>query len=310
MAIYDCFCFFNEIDILEARLRLLDEKIDFFVIAEAEYTHSGKVKGFMLESFRERLDPWWRKIVYIKVKDKGMPQDTWYLENVQRNRILEGINPDDDDIILISDIDEIPFPSKIPQKLPHGKVKCFLQNNRYYFFDCAVEGNLIWEGGTKALSFLTIKDDLLSDRGVRYNDFSFKENLNKGVTLTKVRLFRHLSYIFDGGYHLGWMGGVEAISKKVGATSHQEINTDSRRDVNDIKRNLKNHIDPLTGKNIFYIESYGHRDLSLMRLLPASFSSSGMLNKPSSRLYVKIRYRFELLVIILRNFLRRSFDRT
>mgnify|MGYP001261484806 CR=1 FL=1 len=55
MKVYDCFCFFNEIDILEARLNLLDEKVDYFVISEAEYTHSGKYKGFGLEIHKKRL---------------------------------------------------------------------------------------------------------------------------------------------------------------------------------------------------------------------------------------------------------------
>ena len=308
LAIYDCFCFFNEIDILEARLKLLDQKVDYFVISEAAYTHSGRFKGFTLDSFRDRLLPWWDKIKYIKVYDKGSEVDTWILENQQRNRLLDEIRPENDDVILISDIDEVPFPSRIPDKVEPGKVICLLQHMRYYFADCAIENHLIWEGGTRALSFLTVRDNLLSEKGVKYNAVSFKKELNSGVTLTKVRLYRHLHFIADGGFHLAWMGGVEAIVKKINATSHQEINTESLCEPSHITRSLSDGLDPITGKNIFLLKPFNVEGELLLKLLPPSFLSDDTMKQPFSIATIRASYYFELMIIYARNFARKLFD--
>jgi len=308
LAIYDCFCFFNEIDILEARLKLLDEKVDYFVISEAAYTHSGRFKGFTLDSFRDRLSPWWDKIRYVKVHDKGSAVDTWILENQQRNHLLDEVSPEDDDVILISDIDEVPFPSKIPDKVAPGKVICLLQHMRYYFADCAVKGHLVWEGGTRAICFSTVRGNMLSEKGVKYNPISFKKELNSGVTLTKVRLYRHLHFIADGGFHLGWMGGVEAIAKKIGATSHQEINTVSRREPLNISRCLSGGLDPITGKNLFFLKPFSVEGELLLKLLPTSFLSRNIIKLPLSIGIVRVSYYLELMTIYARNFARKLFD--
>ncbi len=308
MAIYDCFCFYNEIDILELRLKLLDRKVDYFVISEAEYTHSGKFKGFTLESFRDRLSPWWNKIKYVRVYEKGRKEDTWFLENRQRNLLLSKINPEDNDIILISDIDEVPFPTRIPNKVKPGKVLCLLQHMRYYYANCAVENHLIWEGGTRALAYVTVKNNLLSEKGVKYNYISFRKELNEGVTLTKVRLYRHLQFIPDGGFHLSWMGGIEAILKKLHATSHQEINTAFRRDKSNILRCLTEGSDPITGKKLFNLKPFNAEGESLTQMLPHSFFTNDIIKKPSSITIVKVRYHFEMMLIYIRNFARILLD--
>lgn len=68
MKIYDCFTFFNELDLLELRLAELYNYVDYFVIVEADKTHSGKPKEFILEKNFSRYARWRNKIIHLKVK--------------------------------------------------------------------------------------------------------------------------------------------------------------------------------------------------------------------------------------------------
>ncbi|MGH2552631.1 MAG: hypothetical protein ACRDEB_02875, partial [Chitinophagaceae bacterium] len=71
MKIIDCFTFFNELDLLEFRLKLLDEQVDHFVIAESNLTHSGHPKPFYFEENKSRFGPWENKIIYIPIKQSA-----------------------------------------------------------------------------------------------------------------------------------------------------------------------------------------------------------------------------------------------
>ena len=67
--IYDCFNFFNELDILEIRLNVLYEHVDYFVIVESSITHSGEEKPFYFEENKERYSKFLDKIIHYKVYD-------------------------------------------------------------------------------------------------------------------------------------------------------------------------------------------------------------------------------------------------
>lgn len=113
MKVYDCFTFFNEFELLELRLNLLNNVVDYFVLVEANKTHKNEIKEFNFEKNKHRFTEFLSKIIYIKVDD--MPEydssNEWKLENYQRNCIVRGLqNVAPEDIIFISDIDEIPKP--------------------------------------------------------------------------------------------------------------------------------------------------------------------------------------------------------
>jgi hypothetical protein len=109
MKIYDCFTFFNELDVLEFRLQELYDTVDYFVIAEANKSHSGKPKDYILLDNWDRFAKYADKIKRIQVDDFPESPDSWVREKFQRwalNRGLTDIQPDD--IIITSDLDEIP----------------------------------------------------------------------------------------------------------------------------------------------------------------------------------------------------------
>ena len=47
--VYDCFLFFNELDLLEVRMHELNNSVDFFVLQESTKTHSGKPKSLYFQ---------------------------------------------------------------------------------------------------------------------------------------------------------------------------------------------------------------------------------------------------------------------
>ena len=69
--IVDCFTFFNELDLLEIRLKYLYDTLDYFVIVEADQTFSGENKSYVLEEHWERFRPYHPKMVYVQLKMKS-----------------------------------------------------------------------------------------------------------------------------------------------------------------------------------------------------------------------------------------------
>jgi hypothetical protein len=119
----DAFMFYNELDILELRLELLDEYVDRFVLVEAEVNHVGGPKELFFQNNRERYAKWLPKIVHVVVTAEEAPKDPnpWCREKYQRECILRGLDGvPDEAIVMVSDVDEIPDMTKVPyEKLPH-----------------------------------------------------------------------------------------------------------------------------------------------------------------------------------------------
>ena len=127
MKIYDCFTFYNEFELLELRLMALWDVVDYFVIVEANRKHNGEPKNFNLIERKDDFKKFFPKIHYIMdtsvVEYKGAGD--WSLENNQRNSIAKGLTEaEPDDLIMISDLDEIPAPD-VFRRLQENKVALF-----------------------------------------------------------------------------------------------------------------------------------------------------------------------------------------
>ena len=129
MKLVDCFMYFDEDLILDIRLNILKEFVDFFVICEATMDHAGNKKklNFKIENFPKFKD----KIRYLIVDDMpeniGKFKKNWeqapIRDQFQRNSLVKGYRDfDEEDLIMISDIDEIPDPSKIKELFPKIKL--------------------------------------------------------------------------------------------------------------------------------------------------------------------------------------------
>ena len=125
MKIYDCFTFYNEFELLELRLKSLWDVVDCFVIVEANRKHNGEPKGFNFWARQDDFKDFLPKIRFVPADLSQVPfkgTGDWSIENAQRNAIMRGlIDAEPDDLILISDLDEIPAPD-IFQRLQENQV--------------------------------------------------------------------------------------------------------------------------------------------------------------------------------------------
>ena len=114
--IVDSFMFYNELDVLEFRLKLLDPHVDRFVLVESEVTHAGGPKPLFFEQNKERYAQWLPKIKHIVLTADEAPKDSnpWSREKYQRGIVTRGMEDlPDDTIVMVSDVDEIPDMSKL-----------------------------------------------------------------------------------------------------------------------------------------------------------------------------------------------------
>jgi len=112
MRIYDCFSYWDEDLLLDLRLNILNEYVDYFVIIEGNKTWQNNLKKFRFNI--KKFEKFEKKIIYIQVKDMPDGQNPYLRENFQRNAINRGLEgAREDDLIIISDLDEIPNPKKI-----------------------------------------------------------------------------------------------------------------------------------------------------------------------------------------------------
>jgi len=237
LMIYDCFTFFNELELLELRLNELGGVVDKFVLVEATQTHANKPKPLHYQENRARFSAFHDKIIHIIVDDLPASKDAWIPENFQRNCIARGLtNCRPDDFVLVSDLDEIPRATvveKMSREIPfhdnffsntvHGVLNSqpvksvfhqrgfrrrlrknhpfvwkFEQTLYRHFINCRVVHPACWHG----------------TRMLRFRDFSCAEELrHSGRKIVK-----------NAGWHFTYMGGVERIRQKIAAFAHQEFN--------------------------------------------------------------------------------------
>ena len=126
--IYDCFILYNELDLLELRLRELEGVVDRFVLVEAPVTFSGVPKPLLCHENRRRFSKWRSKIRHVVVNDMPTGKDPWAHENHQRSAIVRGI-PDasPSDGIILSDGDEIPSAVAVRSWAPEMSPRRFEQ---------------------------------------------------------------------------------------------------------------------------------------------------------------------------------------
>lgn len=250
--IYDCIPFFNELDILELRLELLYDYVDYFVISECDSTFSGENKPFYFDDNKEKYKKYSDKIIHLKhyktkdylilennyngekkiIYDKiinrlsfmikspktdyGQPH--WCRDFFHKELTMLGLDIcKPDDIILFGDCDEIPEPSKL---IFDGDAYVLNQKNMMYYLNTENKTNN-WHG-TLIIKYSNLIDG--SCMFTRDSRMSFKK-------------------IDSAGWHLSWMGGKERMLQKLQSWGHQEYNNQYFK--NQISSNFNSNTDIL-----------------------------------------------------------------
>ena len=236
--VFDCFTFFNELDLLELRLHELDKVVDAFVLVEATHTFQGNKKPLYFYENRERFTQFLPKIIHVAVEENPFPASPWDTEYFQRNAIMRGLTKaTDTDMIFISDADEIPCAAAVGRAAQSLKNTVFLQSLFLYYINCRgmrrdwvldkyffrmlaliglphfkMKSNEIdWWHGTVALPrrMLTTPQAARNARG----DY---------------RVFPQV--VKPGGWHFSYLGGIEKVRAKLESYAHREFNIAKFRD--------------------------------------------------------------------------------
>jgi beta-1,4-mannosyl-glycoprotein beta-1,4-N-acetylglucosaminyltransferase len=230
--IWDTFMFFNELDILEIRLNILYPFVDRFVLVEATTTHANKKKPLFYDQNKDRFTKFNDKIVHIIVKDMPKSADFWIPENFQRNCITRGLTKArPHDLILVSDVDEIPRPSKFHEIHDRG-ISIFSQDYYIYNLNTRAADEPYWNMGT---------------RSIHYQEMVTPQETRMWHSQRKPIGGAHT--IFYGGWHWSYLGGVDMVQTKLVNTPDQQlhgINTDISR--LECIRRIQNGLDPLGGR--------------------------------------------------------------
>ncbi|MET0183790.1 MAG: hypothetical protein ABW199_12995 [Caulobacterales bacterium] len=210
MAVYDCFTFFNELDILEIRLNELDSVADTFVLVEAAWTHQGAPKPLYFEENKQRFARFLPKIRHIILTDTIETEDPWVREKFQRDSIRQGLkDAAPSDLFMVSDVDEIIRPSAVLEAAKTGAFCLFDQTMHYYYIDYFAPDAFWVYSYAAPISYIDKMDSLNEPRSG-----------DRGAFLK--RLGEEGRVIEHAGWHLTWLGGEERIVTKLLAYAHTE----------------------------------------------------------------------------------------
>jgi len=252
MKIYDCFMYFDEELVLDLRLNILDKFVDHFVIVESIFTHKGEKRNlrFNIEKFKKFKD----KIIYlvydqnpskfekINSNDSDFIKSCKYIENAafrengQRNFINQALSyANNEDIILVSDVDEIPNLENINFKQKYSKIILFNQEMFYYKFNLKLP-NLVWTG-TKACR----KKDFESAQWLR-NIKDRKYPFYRIDTYFSKTKYINCEFIKNGGWHFTNIKTAKQIKLKLESYLHHIEFDQNPLSINEIDKIIKDKV--------------------------------------------------------------------
>ena len=246
MNIYDCFMYYDEDLLLDLRLNFLDKFVKKFVISEATYTHNGNKKKlkFDINNYRKFKD----KIIYIVVDEQpnnilkfvenepkhkrgeklilnGMARDYF-----QRENLVKGLTDlSGEDLVLISDLDEIPNLQELNFSEVKNNILIFEQKMFYYKFNLYYD-QFKWQGtkGTKFKNFLS-PQWLRNIKGKKYSRWRIDTYFSK-------KKYSNLSFVENGGWHFTCLKTPEELEKKLTNFAHHYEFEESGLKLNDLKK--------------------------------------------------------------------------
>lgn len=203
--IFDCFMFSNEWDCLEIRLHELSGVVDRFVLVEGDLTFQGNPKPLEFEQRMDEFSDW--PIIHVAVTDQGKWPDSgpWEREAHQRNSMIRGFTEAaEEDMVMVSDADEIPRPSAVKeaeQRLEQGSFQVGFEQT-LYFYQVNNRCQMPWHG-TQAMTAA----------GCRMRN---PEGARSARSIT--------DEVEDAGWHFCNLGDVDWLIGKIESFSHTEVN--------------------------------------------------------------------------------------
>ncbi|MDC0433783.1 hypothetical protein OAL89_02485 [Pelagibacteraceae bacterium] len=215
MAIYDCFQYFDEDHVVNLRLNILDQYVDYFVISESTKTHQGKDKKINFDI--KKFSKFKKKIKFIvadykeSINFKNHMGGESPIEQHQRNSLIKGIeDASSEDLIILSDSDEIPDLTKLNEIKDNKKIIAFSQKMFMYKINLQNIDESNWIG-----SKITMKKNITTMQSLR--NLKFKK-------YPFWRIDKYNLQTINGGWHFSFLQTPEQILNKIKSFSHGEFN--------------------------------------------------------------------------------------
>ena len=268
MKIYDCFMYFDEDVILDLRLNILNPFIDYFVIVESTFNHKGEKRKLKFDI--NKYKKFENKIIYLifdeepsgieKVFDtdnegevsRKLILNAASRENGQRNFISKGLErANEKDLILISDVDEIPNLEKINWNTFKDQIVLFKQDMFYYKLNLRLP-DMIWSGSKACRKkYLKSPQWLRNVKDKKYSFFRLD-------TLFSEKKYINIKFINNGGWHFSNIKTAAEIEYKLKSYLHHrefDLNPISESEIEDIIKNKQAIYDLKVDKKINKIGS-------------------------------------------------------
>ena len=254
--VIDCIMFYNELEMLNYRIHTLKDVVDFFIIVESTHTHQGKEKKLYSNDVKDLFQAFKSQIIHIIVDDfphkypniDYSKSEQWINENYQRNcmkRGTERLYLKNTDILIVSDLDEIPDPTTI-ENIKNSTIQ--IEFNRlemdFYFYNLNTLLLRKWTTA-KVLTYQFLKTHNLSFQNIR--------DINNNVPIIK-----------KGGWHLTFFGDKYFVKNKLESFAHHEFNNNECTNIEIIENRINNNI-------VHNGEQCVHIELSDNKYLPVSY---------------------------------------
>lgn len=205
--VYDCFMYFNEEELLRTRIEELWDSVDFFVLVEGSHTHTGNEKPFYFKENEKAFEKYRDKLISRQVALPPHGKEPWFgwgreiLQRASINHALAELKLKDDDIVLSSDVDEIPRARVIEEYKGMAGICCIEERTYHYNLNCQLETPTL---DPKICRYRSLKEIGAADLRYYHNAWPCQ-------------------VIKDGGWHLSFMGGTEKIIEKMRAYAHYDV---------------------------------------------------------------------------------------
>lgn len=222
--IFDCFPYFNERELLEFRIKLLQDHVTGFIISEADHTFSGDPKPFTCEQTLKDMGLWSDKIQIIQctLPPSDVKVDMWYRERVQRNALAQLFTPQG--VYVVSDCDEIIDPHMLPLyvegavQYPNQIVRIQLAwlNAKANLRVCSPKG----DSAPFAVAFMCLPhhvqqltlSDIREDEACKHH----------AIPYPSLYMWDPQGALVDAGWHMSWLGGADRMKLKMRSYSHYQ----------------------------------------------------------------------------------------
>lgn len=231
--IYDCFLFYNELELLEVRLKEMAPYVDKFVIVEACETFRGAPKPFTFAENKERFAAYADQIIYVPIMERLKAEDAWTRERYQRAQVLRGLKGcQAQDIVFVSDVDEIVRGAQIPKiakLIVSGEAQAVVCRQNMYFGYL----NRFWDTwpGTVCMRYSDAK---------RIGIKKMRRLRNGRPRLLRKTGIQRTQVLDEAGWHFTSMGGLARYAAKLEAYSHTEADTPEAKSAAGFQRKIQN----------------------------------------------------------------------